>query len=116
MHVSGHRDVHDVWHGWAVFHVLSSVVFFAASVIHVRLHWAWYKALFQFRFRKKSVNTALLSVAMLLVSATAISLFFFVDGANSGIGLWHYRLGLICTFFGAIHLFRRVQVLAKMKR
>ncbi|MBR5531624.1 MAG: hypothetical protein IKU63_09020 [Bacteroidaceae bacterium] len=116
LHVSGHRDVHEVWHAWAVFHVLSSVVFFSASVIHVRLHWAWYKALFHLRFQKKSINTVLLSLLMVLVSITAISLLFFVDGANTAMGLRHYRIGLMCALFGGIHLFRRLPILAKMRK
>lgn len=116
LHIAGHQGIHEPWHIWAVVHVMTSICFIAAAIVHVRLHWAWYKALFHFRFQKKSVNTALLSLIMLLVSLTAIFLLFFEDGAGYGLGLWHYRLGLCCAFLGVIHVFRRLPILAKMKR
>ena len=45
LHVVGHGSSHEIWHNWAVFHVLSSVLFLVAIIFHVTTHWGWYKGI-----------------------------------------------------------------------
>ena len=48
-----------------------------------------------------------LSATFLTVTVTGIMLLAYVSGANSGIGLWHYRLGILLTVLSLVHAARR---------
>ena len=43
LHVADYEGNHEVWHNWAVFHVLTSLLFLMASIFHIATHWGWYK-------------------------------------------------------------------------
>ena len=45
LHVAGHGTDHQVWHDMAVFHSIAGFSFLILAAIHVKYHWAWYKAL-----------------------------------------------------------------------
>lgn len=113
MHISGSRCSHDVWHNWAVVHTISSFIFLVAGVLHVETHWAWYKGWFQKGLGKRSRVTAILSIVFVLVSVTGIVLLAAIEGANSGFGLWHYRLGIAMTIIGLGHFIKRFPILKK---
>ena len=87
LHVAGHGDVHEIWHNWAVVHVITSLLFLIFGVVHVKMHWGWYKSLFAKGIGNKSRVTLLLSVIFSVVVLTGVVLLAFVDGANSGMGL-----------------------------
>ena len=55
MHISGHGSDHALWHCWAVFHVVSAIIFVTCIAFHVKGHWAWYKSLFSTGIGKKAV-------------------------------------------------------------
>ena len=44
LHVAGHGTDHQVWHDMAVFHSIAGFSFLILAAIHVKYHWAWYKA------------------------------------------------------------------------
>ena len=95
LHVAGHGTSHEVWHNFALFHI-----------IHIRSHAAWYKGLFQKGLGKKSRITFWTTVAFILATSTGIVLLG-VEGANSGIGMWHYRIGLTSSALMLIHISKR---------
>lgn len=41
LHIAGHGNSHIVWHNWAVFHVISSLLFFISGLLHINTHWWW---------------------------------------------------------------------------
>ena len=112
LHVVGHGSSHEIWHNWAVFHVLSSVLFLVAIIFHVTTHWGWYKGIIKNGIGRKSKVTAVLSIVFLLLSVTGIILLS-VSGANSPLGLWHYKIGIITTVIALGHIIRRLPVLRK---
>lgn len=113
MHISGTRCTHEVWHNWAVVHTLSSIAFLIAATLHIQTHWSWYKRWFRNGIGNKSRVTAILSIVFIFISVTGILLLAVVDGANSGMGLWHYRLGVIMTVIGLAHFIKRFSILKK---
>lgn len=113
LHVAGHGDVHEIWHNWAVVHVITSFLFLIFGVVHVKMHWGWYKSLFVQGIGNKSRVTLLLSVVFIVVILTGVALLAFVDGANSGMGLWHYRIGLIVSAISIGHIVKCWHILKK---
>ncbi len=103
LHAAGHGDVHAVWHSWAVAHVLMSLLWLAAVTRHIVRHRKWYKSIITRGISGKSRLTRTLTAAFLAVAATGIALLACVDGANSGIGMWHYRLGLLLIILSLGH-------------
>ena len=61
---------------------------------------------------KKSKITVLLSVIFLFVSITGFILLG-INGANSGIGLWHYKIGIATIVFSIGHILKREELLLK---
>ena len=113
MHISGTRCTHEVWHNWAVVHTLSSIGFLISGIMHIQSHWAWYKGWLSKGLGNKSRVTALLSIIFVAISITGILLIAVIDGANSGLGLWHYRLGIAMTIIGLGHFIKRFRILKK---
>ena len=112
LHMAGHWDSHEVWHNWAVFHVLVSVLFLVAIIFHVTTHWGWYKGIIKNGIGRKSKVTALLSIVFLLLSVTGIVLFG-VNGANCLLGLWHYKIGIVMTVIAVGHIIKRLPAFRK---
>ena len=112
LHIAGHRSSHEVWHNWAVFHVLGSVLFLVAIIFHVKTHWRWYKGIIKNGISRKSKVTAALSIIFLLLSVTGIVLLG-VNGANSPLGLWHYKIGIITIVIAVGHIIKRLPALRK---
>ena len=81
--------------------------------MHIQSHWAWYKGWFSKGLGNKSRVTALLSIIFVAISITGILLIAVIDGANSGLGLWHYRLGIAMTIIGLGHFIKRFRILKK---
>lgn len=112
LHISGHGISHELWHNWAVFHVLTSFLLFVLSIFHIVTHWRWYKGIIKNGLGKKSKITVVLSVVFFLVSVTGIILLG-VDGANSYIGLLHYKIGIVTIVLCIGHLLKRIPSLRK---
>ena len=111
MHIAGHGNNHEVWHNWAVAHILSSLLFTTLVMAHIKTHWAWYKSLFRNGLGRKSHVTVIVSILFMLVALTGCVLLG-VEGANSGIGLWHYRIGLLSVaLFGGHILYKETRIM-----
>lgn len=112
LHFAGHFSSHEVWHNWAVCHILASTAFIIFGGMHVHTHWGWYKGLISKGLGNRSRITAGLSLFFLAATITGLALLS-VDGANSGIGLWHYRVGILLTVIGIAHFAARFPILRK---
>lgn len=113
LHVAGHGTDHQVWHDMAVFHSIAGFSFLILAAIHVKYHWAWYKALKSKGLKNKSKIVAALSALFTIVAASGILLAFFIDGANTHVGLWHYKVGLVTGVLASLHIFKRWALLRK---
>lgn len=113
MHIAGNRFTHDAWHGWAVIHSMLSVLFLIAAALHIQTHWGWYKGWFKKGLRNKSRVTAVISAVFIIVSITGVTLLVAADGANSPMGLWHYRIGILFTLLAVGHIIKRIPILRK---
>lgn len=112
LHVAGHGSSHEIWHNWAVFHVLGSILFLIAAILHVATHLEWYKGIIKKGIGSKSKVTAILSVIFLLLSVTGLALLG-INGANSLLGLWHYKIGVITIVIALGHVIKRLSVFRK---
>lgn len=107
LHIAGHGTSHELWHNWAVAHVLSSLLWLISGAYHIKRHGRWYKAIASKGIGKKNRMTLALSVVFLIVAVTGIVMIACVDGANSTIGIWHYWLGILLITFSLTHIFKR---------
>ena len=112
LHVAGHGSSHEIWHNWAVFHVLGSILFLIAAILHVATHLEWYKGIIKKGIGRKSKVTAILSVIFLLLSVTGLALLG-INGANALLGLWHYKIGVITIVVALGHVIKRLPVFRK---
>jgi len=112
LHIAGHGYNHELWHNLAVFHVLTSFLFLVAAIFHITTHWGWYKGRIKKLAWQKSKITAVLSVVFLLVSVTGIILLG-LNGANSYIGLLHYKIGIVTIVLCIGHILKRIPLLRK---
>lgn len=112
LHVARHGASHEVWHHWAVFHIISSILFLIAVILHVQTHWGWYKSLIKSGLGKKSKAAVAVTLFFVVLATTGLVLFG-VEGANSKVGLWHYRIGLVASVLFLEHIIRRLPMLRK---
>lgn len=112
LHIAGHGNSHEVWHNWAVFHVVTSLLFLTAITFHIRTHWGWYKGLVKNGIGRKSKVTVVLSLLFLFVGISGISLLG-IDGANSEMGRWHYGMGIAMSIISVGHTLKRFPTLRK---
>lgn len=106
LHWAGEHSTHEVWHDWAVFHVLSSLGFLITGFRHAFVHRAWYKAWTKGTGRK-SLTTLWLSLSFFMEVASGAFLIGCVEGAGSAIGLWHYAAGIVLAGTGLGHIVLR---------
>ena len=43
LHIAGHVTEHDIWHNWAVFHTIDSLLFTTFGIKHIKSHRFLYK-------------------------------------------------------------------------
>lgn len=113
LHIAGEGSSHEVWHNWAVFHTIVSLLFMVLGAVHVKSHWGWYKGLKTKGCKGKRKAVLLLSVVFLAVVVSGLWLLFFIDGADSSLGLLHYITGNIVVILSIFHILKRKQVLYK---
>lgn len=111
LHVTG-EGPHGIWHNWAGAHMVFALLFLIVVGLHVQSHWGWYRSWFRSGPGKKSRVTALLTVLWLVVAVTGIILLP-VEGEGSGLGRWHFILGIIASILAVGHLLKRLPVLRK---
>ena len=112
LHFAGHFSSHNVWHNWAVFHTIASLAFAVVGVLHIKTHWGWYKSLIAKGRGNKSRVTIYLSSIYIITIITGFVLLN-ISGANTNVGLWHYRIGIILTIISAGHIMKRIPILRK---
>ena len=113
LHIAGHGINHATWHNWAVFHTIVSLLFMALGIIHIRSHWGWYGGLKRKGCKGKGKVVLLLSIVFVLVVVSGLVVLFFVNGANSSIGLLHYKTGIVVGVLGVLHVLERKRMLYK---
>ena len=113
LHWAGHQTHHELWHNWAIAHIISTLLLTIMIVIHIYDHWGWYKSLFRNGIKNKSRATIVLSVLMLVVIITGHIVLFRHQGANSDFGLKHYVLGVALSVIAVGHFIRRHRILFK---
>lgn len=108
LHIAGHGSEHEIWHNWAVSHVLTSLFFSIFAILHIVTHWSWYKGIIRNGIGRKSRVTVILSAVFVSVSITRIALLG-IDGANSLMGQWHYRIGIVTIILSVGHVLKRIR-------
>ena len=76
------------------------------------MHLEWYKGTIKKGIGSKSKVTAVLSVIFLLLSVTGFALLG-INGVNSLLGLWHYKIGVITIVITIGHVIKRLPVFRK---
>ena len=79
----------------------------AASILHIVHHRKWYTALAG-GIGGRSRMTLLLSVCFLAAALSGVATLF--DG---GLGLFHYKTGLLLVPVGLLHLLKRLRILTR---
>lgn len=115
LHVAGHGNDHEVWHDWAVFHIIVSLLFLTIVSLHIIDHRNWYKGIPGRRMRKKSKVTLSLSVVLIPVVVTGCALLG-IEGANTPVGWWHYKAGILMSVLSAGHILKRLSALRRFLR
>lgn len=113
LHIAGHDVNHEIWHYWAVFHTIVSLLFTLFGILHVKAHWVWYKNLKTKGIKGKSKIVLIFSFVFILVILTGVLLLLCIEGANSSTGLFHYKTGLITGVLGTLHMLKRSRFLLK---
>lgn len=107
LHAAGHGTDHEIWHNWSIAHITASLLWLLAVAAHIKRHKSWYKSLLSKGMSRKRLITFFLSVLFLMAFSTGVLLIACVTGANTPLGLWHYKLGLVLIVLSLIHIFHR---------
>ena len=84
LHVAGDGP-HEVWHDWAVAHVVCGLLFLVAVGLHVQSHRGWYRSWFRSGLGKKSRVTVLLMLLWTVAAITGVILLP-LPGEGAGLG------------------------------
>lgn len=114
LHAAGHRCCHEIWHNWAVTHILASLLFMLCATVHAWQHRNWYKSLVMKGIGKHSKTTAILTIIFTISVLTGMMLLW-TEGPNSPEGMWHYRISLATTAVAAAHMLKRLRPLLKRR-
>lgn len=113
LHWAGHQSNHELWHNWAVAHVISTLLLTILVAIHIYGHWGWYKSLFKGGIKNKSRVTIVVSILFVVLTISGTFAFTVPEGPNSHIGIVHYIIGIISTIFFVGHIVKRHKILFK---
>lgn len=112
VHRAGHFSSHEVWHNWSVAHVITSIVFTAVIIIHIKQHRNWFAGLLK-KSSLRRETAIVVTVAFLAAALSGIYLLIFVEGQGSHAGIVHYAAGIILGICAAGHIAKRWSALAK---
>lgn len=104
---AGHDTSHENWQMWSVAHTIASLLWLLSATTHIKRHKLWYKDIASKGISHKRWITFFLSLLFLMTVCTGIVLITYVTGANSSLGLMHYKLGLLLLTFSLIHILCR---------
>lgn len=74
LHIAGHGNCHELWHTWALTHIIASFLFTVFVAIHVKNHWGWYKSLFKNGLGRKSHVTVVVSLVFVILDFSRFDL------------------------------------------
>lgn len=112
LHLAGHGSSHHIWEIWATVHSVIATAFLVLLLCHVQTHWAWFKHLRQGKgWRKRFLTTVLSAVATYTVLSGMALLA--VWGANTHLGLVHYKTGLVFAVLMLLHGAKRLHIIEK---
>lgn len=103
LHIAGHGGNHEMWHNWAIAHIATTFVWLLSVAGHVKRHILWYRTFISKGLAKKDWITFSVSMLFLSVTITGLLLIAYIGGANSDIGLLHYKLGILLSAVSLIH-------------
>ena len=112
LHMAGHGDNHHVWEIWAVVHSVIAISFTVLLAYHINTHWAWFKHIRQGTINRKRFMTTIMSVFSILTVFSGMALFA-IWGANTHIGLLHYKIGIGFALLMLIHGVKRIRIIEK---
>lgn len=92
--------------------IIDCFLFTVFVVTHVKTHWRWYKSLLKNGLGRKSHVTVAMSFVFIILAMTGYALLG-VNGSGSGLGMWHYRIGLLALALFGGHIIKRIPVLRK---
>ncbi len=110
IHVTDEFTQYEVWHNWAVTHVIAATLFLSLEFFHIKGHWPWFRSLAK-GLKKKSKPNMILTLLFIFETVTGIILLAFTNGGGSHVGLWHWWAGLLMIAFGTGHLIKRWKTL-----
>lgn len=113
LHLAGHGDSHEIWQNWAIAHIVTSLLFLVAGVYHINTHGKWYRFLLKERTEREKQTTIAISIVFAATVITGMCLLV-IENANSGIGLWHYKIGLLMGLVAVIHIVKRKTALLRV--
>ena len=105
LHAAGHSACLEAIGIWSAAHIAASAAFMAASILHIVHHRKWYTALVG-GIGGRSRMTLLLSVCFLAAALSGVATLF-----DAGLGLFHYKTGLLLVPVGLLHLLKRLRIL-----
>ena len=112
LHGAGHAPGHADRQFWALSHLVSGAAFPLAGLLHVGMHWGWYRTLAK-GVDSKSRLTLLLSLLFAVAVATGIGLLLSRGGHHASMGLMHYKTGLVMGLVALLHLGKRFRTLLR---
>ncbi len=113
LHMADHVSDHDGWAFWAHWHIVAGIASLLLGYLHIKAHWGWYKGLIKNGAGKKSKVTMVITILFAILVVTGIILIFFIEGGNSSVGLWHYRLSLLMVALLIGHTVKRFPIMMK---
>lgn len=111
-HIAGHNAEHWIWQNWSIIHSLVGAIFVTTGILHIKTHWGWYKGWITKGLGQKSHVTVILTAVYVAALLSGIILLG-VKGANTHIGLFHYKVGIVLTAIGLGHFLKRLPTLRK---
>ncbi|MDO4191383.1 MAG: DUF4405 domain-containing protein [Bacteroidales bacterium] len=113
LHLSAENSApHGVWHNWAVAHVIGSILMLCFVIIHIKMHWTWFKAILKNGIQGKSKITIAETLIFVLSTITGGSLLL-IEGGGSEVGKWHWIIGLALILLSVLHILKRLTPLKK---
>ncbi|MCC8070420.1 MAG: hypothetical protein LIO90_01290 [Bacteroidales bacterium] len=106
---------HHVWVKFQVLHIIISVLFVVLTFRHIKLFKKWFSRWDKKALQHKSKNTIFVSLVLLLLVISGLALLF-IEGGDSAVGLWHYRLGVLFMALCGFHSIRRLRKKFMTKR
>lgn len=102
------------YYGWSAIHKTSIVVFSLFMILHIYLHWKWYKAIINKRLFAKNKQVLSLSVIFVLVAFTGFIpwIIDLMGGGNTERKAFieiHDKLAILLAVYLILHVVKRVK-------